>query len=98
MAFTMFVFFGFNDEAVDSYRRGLVQCGAGRIWPSLKLSREQRWESSSGGSNGRGSATGSSRWSSLGSHLDLVSKAMKYLDGDKRKGSSSASTAVGTDA
>ncbi|PVH82248.1 fungal pheromone STE3G-protein-coupled receptor, partial [Cadophora sp. DSE1049] len=35
----MFAFFGFNDDAVDTYRAALVKCGAGKIWPSLKLSR-----------------------------------------------------------
>ncbi|KAI9050143.1 hypothetical protein LZ554_006284 [Drepanopeziza brunnea f. sp. 'monogermtubi'] len=87
MAFSMFLFFGFNDDAVDSYRKWLVMCGAGKIWPSLKLSRDERHH---------GSGTFNSRGSSFGSRFDLVGKAMKYLDGDKRK-DSQASTAMGGD-
>ncbi|KAK6585684.1 hypothetical protein PZA11_002411 [Diplocarpon coronariae] len=88
MALMMFLYFGFNDDAVDTYRKWLVYCGAGRIWPSLTMSREQR--------RGRagGSAAGGSR-GSFTSHFDLVSKAMKYMDGNLRKNSHAMSTTVG---
>ncbi|EKD19129.1 uncharacterized protein L3040_007240 [Drepanopeziza brunnea f. sp. 'multigermtubi'] len=94
MAFSMFLFFGFNDDAVDSYRKWLVMCGAGKVWPSLKLSRDERRGSASG--SGHGSGTFNSGGRSFGSRFDLVGKAMKYLDGDKRK-DSQASTAMGGD-
>ncbi|PBP19916.1 pheromone receptor a [Diplocarpon rosae] len=90
-ALMMFLYFGFNDDAVDTYRKWLVYGGAGRIWPSLKMSREQR----------RGSAGGSATLGSRGSfisHFDLVSKAMKYVDGNMRKNSHATSTTMVGDA
>ncbi|KAK0100409.1 a-factor receptor [Cadophora gregata] len=73
----MFAFFGFNDDAVDTYRAALVNCGAGRIWPSLKLSRDERRASET-----LVNTTGSK--SSFKSQLDLVGKAMKYFDTESR--------------
>ncbi|CZT50465.1 uncharacterized protein RSE6_11453 [Rhynchosporium secalis] len=77
----MFAFFGFNDDAVDTYRGFLVKCGAGKVWPDLKLSREERrardLSDETLGSRG-----------SFASHLDLVGKAMKYFDAGSRKESS----------
>lgn len=89
MATMMFLFFGFNDDAVDSYRKWLVMLGAGRVWPSLKLSREAR----------RGSAGGSATLGSRGSfisHFDLVGKAMKYFDESVRKNSHATNTTLVT--
>ncbi|KAL2074949.1 hypothetical protein VTL71DRAFT_8729 [Oculimacula yallundae] len=78
----MFAFFGFNDDAVDTYRAVLVTCGMGMIWPGLKLSREERRARSTLAGD-----TLNSRGSFM-SQLDLVGKAMKYFDAGSRKGSS----------
>jgi len=76
----MFSFFGFNDDAVDTYRDALVKCGAGRIWPGLKLGREERRASES--------LVNTLGWrSSFKSQFDLVGKAMKYFDAGSRKDS-----------
>ncbi|KAG4440712.1 hypothetical protein IFR05_003806 [Cadophora sp. M221] len=81
MSAVMFAFFGFNDDAVDTYRGLLVKCGAGWVWPSLKLSREQRRASETLVNN-----TMDSR-GSFKSQFDLVGKAMKYFDAGARKDS-----------
>ncbi|KUJ12931.1 STE3-domain-containing protein [Mollisia scopiformis] len=85
-SFLIWAYFGFNDTAVDTYRSWLVQLGLGRIWPSLKLSRETRMmmRRSQGSSIARGS---------IDSHFDLVGKAMKYFDTDIRQ-ESGATTLV----
>lgn len=55
-----------------------MKCGAGRVWPSLKLSREER-RASETLVNTLGSR------SSFKSQFDLVGKAMKYFDAGSRK-------------
>lgn len=77
----MFAFFGFNDDAVDTYRGILVRCGAGRVWPRLKMSREQRRASETMVNN-----TMDSR-GSFKSQFDIVGKAMKYFDAGAKKDS-----------
>jgi pheromone a factor receptor len=69
---TIFLFFGFNDEALDIYRGWMVKCGLGKIWPSLNEPRQAR-------------RPGSPSRTSLSSHLDLVGKAMHYFDSNTRK-------------
>lgn len=81
VAFFLWAFFGFNDDAVDTYRSWMVKIGLAHFWPSLKDSREARQAM-------RSSRRGSSitRFS-LSSNLDLVGKVMKYFDGDLRRDS-----------
>ncbi|KAL5326467.1 hypothetical protein ACEPPN_004152 [Leptodophora sp. 'Broadleaf-Isolate-01'] len=81
MSAMMFAFFGFNDDAVDTYRGILVRCGAGRVWPRLKMSREQRRASETMVNN-----TMDSR-GSFKSQFDIVGKAMKYFDAGAKKDS-----------
>lgn len=72
VGFLICCFFGMNKKAVEMYRRWLVKCGCGKIWPSLlELNQARR------GCNSRSSWT---------SHFDLVSKAVHYFEGS-RKGS-----------
>ncbi|EHK96223.1 putative Pheromone a factor receptor [Glarea lozoyensis 74030] len=71
VAFLIFVYFGFNDEAVDTYRSWLVKLGMAKFWPSLKEPRLP--QHSRRGSNSTGQ--------SFTGRFDLVSKAMKYFDG-----------------
>ncbi|KAE8449135.1 hypothetical protein EG329_008519 [Mollisiaceae sp. DMI_Dod_QoI] len=85
-AFLLFVYFGFNDDAVDTYRSWMVVFGFAHIWPSLKHSREMRREMDRRGS--------SSTRVSLSSSLDIVGKVMKYFDEDARKGSTGGTTMV----
>ncbi len=73
MGLVMFLYFGFNDESIDTYRRWMVKIGFGKVWPSLKEPRRRRGSSSMGS---RGS---------FGSHFDLVGEAMRYFDGSARK-------------
>jgi pheromone a factor receptor len=80
--FTIFLFFGFNEEAVDTYRGWMVKCGLGKIWPSLKEPRQSR-------------RPGSPTRTSMSSHLDLVGKAMHYFDSNERQ--ESQVTTIGGD-
>lgn len=73
MAAVLFLYFGFNDESVDAYRRWSCKLGLGKLFPSLKQPRQRRGSTSSRGSFGR--------------HLDLVGKCMRYFDGSIRKAS-----------
>lgn len=82
MSFMVWVYFGFNDDAVDTYRHFLVVLGAGRLWPSLRLTRVQRMR--------RGSEKSGK---SFGSHFDVVEKVMKYFDRERKD--SRATTVVG---
>jgi pheromone a factor receptor len=77
---TIFLFFGFNDEAIDIYRGWMVKCGLGKIWPSLKEPRQVR-------------RPGSPSRTSLSSRFDLVGRAMHYFDVNARK--ESQTTALG---
>jgi hypothetical protein len=67
LSIMIFSYFGFNNDAIDKYRRWLVKCGLGQIWPSLKEPRFQRRRQ------------GSTAGSNLSGHFDLVSKAMHYF-------------------
>ncbi|KAF8861901.1 STE3-domain-containing protein [Acephala macrosclerotiorum] len=79
VAFLLWAFFGFNDDAVDTYRLWMVKMGLAHFWPSLKNTREARRAM-------RNSRRGSSVTGvSLSSSLDLVGKVMKYFDGDLRR-------------
>ncbi|CZR54625.1 uncharacterized protein PAC_04509 [Phialocephala subalpina] len=81
VAFLLWAFFGFNDNAVDTYRLWMVKLGLAHFWPSLKDSREARRAM-------RSSRRGSSVTRvSLSSSLDFVGKVMKYFDGDSRRAS-----------
>ncbi|TVY64335.1 Pheromone a factor receptor, partial [Lachnellula suecica] len=71
LSFVIFVYFGFNGDAVDKYRKWLVNCGLGKVFPSLKGPRQRRRQ-------------GSTTRSSLSSHFDLVSKAMHYFDNSRK--------------
>jgi len=82
MATVLFIYFGFNDESVDAYRRWCCKLGLGRLFPTLKEPRQRRGSSSSRGS--------------LGRHLDLVGKCMRYIDGSLRKTSHATSAGTGT--
>lgn len=77
----MFAYFGFNDESVDTYRAVLLKCGAGKIWPKLAWTREQRRMSET-----LVGSTMRSRGSFM-DKLDLVDKAMKFFDAGARKDS-----------
>ena len=86
LCFQVFAFFGFTNESIDSYRKGLVRLGFGFIWPSLKESRESRRLRML---SERGST------STLSGHFDLVGKALKYFEGSRK--SSQATTVLGSD-
>lgn len=81
LSFLICFFFGFNNDAVDHYRKWLVVIGFGRIWPTLRETREERatrrTQNSSPGGSGR-----SSGWRS---NLDIVSYIQKHFDGNERK-------------
>ena len=75
----MFLFFGFNDEAIDTYRGWLVKLGFAKIWPSLREPRLPPGLRERSGSSSSGST--------FSSHFDLVGKAMKHFDTESRKDS-----------
>jgi hypothetical protein len=79
--FLMLPFYGFNDEAICTYRRWLVMIGFGSCFPSLK--EPYRPRGSGGSSFGSGSST-------LG-RFDIVDRAMKYFDTESHPGSRSRS-------
>ncbi|TVY34542.1 Pheromone a factor receptor [Lachnellula subtilissima] len=76
----IFSYFGFNDDAIDKYRKWLVKCGLGKIWPSLKESMAQR--------SRRGST------SCISNHFDLVSKAMHYFTSSRKSSGVPSSTGL----
>ncbi|TVY39097.1 Pheromone a factor receptor [Lachnellula occidentalis] len=76
----IFSYFGFNDDATDKYRSWLVNCGLGKIWPSLKVPRTQRRRQ------------GSTASSNISSHFDLVSKAMHYFTPSRKNSGVPSST------
>jgi pheromone a factor receptor len=75
----VFLFFGFNDEAIDIYRGWIVKLGLGKIWPRLKEPRLVR-------------RPGSPSRTSLSSQFDIVGKAMRYFDSNARKHSQTTSS------
>ncbi len=79
MSATMFLYFGFGDDAIDTYRGWLVKLGFAKIWPSLRESRVSRHLRQRSGSG--------STFSSISNHLDLVGKALKHFDSGSRKDS-----------
>lgn len=83
------MFFGFTDDAIDTYRKWLVWFGFGLVWPSLKEPREVRLRR-----RGRGSGSRSGSWTS---HFDLVSKAMKHVDGGRKQSQATTIVATGVD-
>lgn len=75
VSFMIFCYFGFNNDAIDTYRQWMVAIGLVKLFPSLKEPRHPPTRRGSSASR-----------SSLGERLDLVGKAMKFFDGS-RKGS-----------
>ncbi|RDW84666.1 hypothetical protein BP6252_02256 [Coleophoma cylindrospora] len=72
-SFLTFFFFGLGNEALEEYRRFLVKCGAGKIWPRLNepVRRNRSW-------GRRGS---SASWSS---RMDVVGLTLKYFDRSRK--------------
>ncbi|KAF4636654.1 hypothetical protein G7Y89_g1433 [Cudoniella acicularis] len=81
VAFSLFIFFffGFNHEAIDTYRSCLVLLGFGFCFPSLKAARDP---------------TAPRRYSDTLDKLDIVSRVMKYFDQSTRKNSSTEGTTI----
>lgn len=75
VSFMIFCFFGFNNDAIDTYRKWMVAIGLGKCFPSLKEPRHPPARRGSSASR-----------SSISERLDIVGKAMKFFDGS-RKGS-----------
>jgi pheromone a factor receptor len=75
MACVLIFLYGFGSGGKEIYKRWLVSCGLGKIFPSLLESRELPMH-----------RRGSSSRSNQASRFDLVSKAIHYYDG-VRKGS-----------
>lgn len=93
LCFVIFMFFGFSDNSIDSYRRGLVTLGFGKIWPRLKESREVRrlrTVSLDPRSN-------RSNRSSLVENLDFVGRAVKYFDNSAKRKNSQSTTVIGSE-
>ncbi|CAG8955967.1 hypothetical protein HYFRA_00008821 [Hymenoscyphus fraxineus] len=82
VSFVFFCFFGFNNDAIDTYREWMVKLGFAKCFPSLT---EPRHPPTRHGSSVSGS--------SLGERLDIVGKAMRFFDGS-RKGSQATDTAT----
>jgi hypothetical protein len=79
----IFAYFGFNNDAINTYRSWLVYLGLGRVWPSLKnpyVPQHLRRGSHSSGQT------------FFIEKLDLVNRAMKFFDEGLRKGSHATTT------
>jgi hypothetical protein len=79
MGFFSFLAFGMSNEAMEMYRKGALNCGLGKIWPGFRQPRVLN----------RRANTSRSSWTS---HLDVVSKALHYFDGNRKQ---SQSTSMG---
>ncbi|KAG9239748.1 putative pheromone a factor receptor [Amylocarpus encephaloides] len=88
MSFMIYAYFGFNSEAINTYRGWLVKCGLGKIWPSLKEPRISVQRSRDGSQD--------SRRTSLSEKLDLVGKAMRFFDGGRKDSLATTTTGVGS--
>jgi pheromone a factor receptor len=74
LAFLLFFWYGITNEAINSYREGLVKIGFGKIWPILREPYVPR-RSTNGSSPSRAS------WLNK---FDMVSKAVSYMDTVKK--------------
>ncbi|RDL39384.1 uncharacterized protein BP5553_03724 [Venustampulla echinocandica] len=80
-SFMIFCYFGFNNDAIDTYRSCLAMCGFGMIWPSLKKPRVRPMQ-------------GSTERSGFWGRFDLVSKAMKHFDMSRKDSHGTSGTTM----
>lgn len=82
LAILLFFWYGVTNEAINGYRVGLLRVGFGRCWPILKEPYV---------SKKRNAGTRPSKASWL-QNLDLVSRAVNYMDGKNKDGTEKITT------